>query len=40
METLNSRYPVDLWESLGDHGKRHINYGVCIDTSIFSIYWA
>jgi hypothetical protein len=40
METLNSKDPVDLWESRDDHGKLHIGYVVCLDLSIFSIYGA
>jgi hypothetical protein len=38
METLNSRDPIDLWESWDNGGKLHINYDVCVNTSIFSIY--
>jgi len=40
METLNARDPVDLWESWNNYGKLHIGYGVCVDTSILSIYGA
>jgi len=38
METLNSRDLVDLWESRDDCGKLHINYSVCLDLFILSIY--
>jgi hypothetical protein len=38
METLNSRDLVDLWESRDNRGKFHINYNVCLDLSILSIY--
>jgi hypothetical protein len=40
METLNFGDPIDLWESRDDHGKLHINYGVCLDLSTLSIYGA
>jgi hypothetical protein len=40
METLNSRNPVDLWESWDNCGKLHIEYDVCFNPSILSIYQA
>jgi hypothetical protein len=38
METLNSRNPIDLWESEDNHKKLHISYNVCLDPSTLSIY--
>jgi len=40
METFKVGDPIDLWESWNDRGKLHISYGVCVDTSIISIYGA
>ncbi len=37
---MNSKDPVDLWESQDDCGKLHFSYSVCFDPSTFSIYGA
>jgi hypothetical protein len=40
METLNSKNPVNLWESWDEPRKLHVGYNVYVDTSTPSIYGA
>jgi hypothetical protein len=40
METLDYGNQVDLWKLRHNPRKLHIGYGVCLDSSILSIYGA